>query len=38
LELAVQSGAWEQYEAICRERNDLVGFAAGLLARTETPR
>ncbi len=33
LELARQSGAWERYAAICRERNDLLGFAAGLLAQ-----
>jgi tetratricopeptide (TPR) repeat protein len=33
LELARASGGWEQYESICRERDDLLGFAAGLLAR-----
>lgn len=33
LELARASGDWERYEAICRERDDLLGFAAGLLAR-----
>lgn len=33
LELARASGNWERYAAICRERDDLLGFAAGLLAR-----
>ena len=33
LELARASGDWERYEAICRERDDLLGFAAGLLTR-----
>jgi hypothetical protein len=33
LELAQQSGAWDRYEAICRERGDVLGFAAGMLAR-----
>jgi hypothetical protein len=33
LELAVQSGAWDRYDAICRERGDVLGFAAGMLAR-----
>ncbi|BBO36304.1 hypothetical protein [Lacipirellula parvula] len=33
LELARASGDWERYAAICRERDDLLGFAAGLLAR-----
>ena len=33
LELARASGDWERYEAICREQDDLLGFAAGLLAR-----
>ncbi len=33
LELAEQSGDWQRLEAICREREDLLGFAAGLLAR-----
>ena len=33
LELACASGNWDRYEAICRERDDLLGFAAGLLAR-----
>lgn len=35
LELARSSGDWERYEAICRERDDLLGFAAGLLARRQ---
>jgi hypothetical protein len=34
LELASESGAWDRYEAICREREDLLGFAAGMLARS----
>lgn len=33
LELARASDDWDRYEAICRERDDLLGFAAGLLAR-----
>lgn len=33
LELAAASGAWERYQAICRERGDLLGLAAGLLAQ-----
>jgi hypothetical protein len=33
LELARASGNWPRYEAICREREDLLAFAAGLLAR-----
>lgn len=35
LELAMASGEWEQYEQLCRSRNDVVGFAGGLLARTK---
>jgi tetratricopeptide (TPR) repeat protein len=38
LELAQASGNWELYEQICREREDLLGFAAGILAREESPR
>lgn len=34
LELAEKSGQWERHAAICRARNDMLGFAAGLLART----
>jgi hypothetical protein len=37
LELAGESGAWDRYEAICREREDLLGFAAGVLFRTAAP-
>ncbi len=33
LELAAESGAWDRYEEICRERGDMLGFAAGLLAK-----
>jgi hypothetical protein len=33
LELAAASGNWDRYEAICRQREDLLAFAAGLLAR-----
>jgi hypothetical protein len=33
LDLANLSGDWDRYAAICRERDDLLGFAAGLLAR-----
>jgi hypothetical protein len=32
LELAQQSGDWDRYAAICRDREDVLGFAAGLLA------
>jgi hypothetical protein len=37
LELAAQSGDWDRYAAICRERNDVLGFAAGLLAKGTHP-
>jgi hypothetical protein len=33
LELAVSSGDWELYDQICNQREDLLGFAAGVLAR-----
>ncbi|HYO24833.1 MAG TPA: hypothetical protein VEQ85_07780 [Lacipirellulaceae bacterium] len=33
LELAQRSGAWELYGAICRERQDLLGYATGLIAQ-----
>ena len=33
LELAQQSGDWGSYEQICRDRNDALGFAAGLAAK-----
>jgi hypothetical protein len=33
LELAAASGNWDLYDDICRERHDLLGFAAGILAR-----
>jgi hypothetical protein len=32
LELTQQCGDWERYAAICRQREDVLGFAAGLLA------
>lgn len=35
LELAGQSGDWERYAAICRDRNDVLGFTAGLLAKSK---
>lgn len=34
LELAQQSGNWDLYAAICRERNDVLGYAAGLIAKS----
>ena len=33
LQLAERSGCWDRYLAICQQRADTVGFAAGLLAR-----
>lgn len=33
LELAAASGNWQRYDEICRSRGDLLGFAAGLVAR-----
>jgi hypothetical protein len=33
LELAGSSRTWELYDQICRQREDLLGFAAGVLAR-----
>ena len=33
LEIARASGDWERYGEICRDREDLLGFAAGMLAR-----
>jgi hypothetical protein len=38
LELAAASGDWDRYEAICREREDLIGYAAGVLARSAASR
>jgi len=35
LELARQGAAWERHAEICRARGDVVGFAAGELARRE---
>jgi len=34
LQLAERSGSWDRYLEICRERGDLLGFAAGQLARS----
>ncbi|MGI9427573.1 MAG: hypothetical protein ACR2NM_02865 [Bythopirellula sp.] len=36
MQLADKCGNWERYLAICSERNDAVGFAAGLLAKQQT--
>ena len=33
VELAARSGAWEQFEAICRTRSDVVALAAGRIIR-----
>ncbi|MCC6492983.1 MAG: hypothetical protein IT424_08175 [Pirellulales bacterium] len=33
LELAATSGEWDLYNDLCRSRGDVVGFAAGVLAR-----
>lgn len=33
LELAIASGQWDQYEALCRDHDDMVGFASGVVAR-----
>jgi hypothetical protein len=35
LELAAASGDWDRYEAICRDREDLIGYAAGVVARAD---
>ena len=35
LELAERTGDWHRYAAICREREDLLGFAAGVLAQQQ---
>ncbi len=35
LSLAELSSDWDRYDAICRERGDVVGFAAGLLRRAD---
>jgi hypothetical protein len=35
LELAELSGRWDRYAAICKARNDLLGFTAGLLAQQQ---
>ncbi len=36
LRLATQCGAWDRYLEICEEREDRVGYAAGMLARRAT--
>ena len=33
LELAQASGDWDRYNQICRDREDMLGFAAGLVAK-----
>ncbi len=33
LQLAQRSGQWDRYAEICQQRDDLIGFAAGQLAR-----
>jgi hypothetical protein len=33
LELATASGGWELYDQICQRRDDMIGYAAGVLAR-----
>jgi hypothetical protein len=33
LELAELSGQWDRYAAACRDRGDLLGYAAGILAQ-----
>jgi hypothetical protein len=38
LELAAQSGQWSRYAAICEARDDVLGFAAGLLAERQIER
>ena len=35
MSLARQQGSWQDYFAICQSRDDLVGYAAGLLAERE---
>jgi hypothetical protein len=34
LELAAISGDWELYEQLCRDRQDILGYAAGVIARS----
>jgi hypothetical protein len=34
LELASTSGDWDLYQQICRDRNDMLAFAAGVIARS----
>jgi hypothetical protein len=38
LELATASGDWDAYDRICQERDDMIGYAAGVMARTATGR
>jgi len=38
LQLAEESGCWDRYLEICQQRDDAVGFAAGLLARQQAAR
>jgi hypothetical protein len=37
LELAAASGDWDLYGQICRDRNDMLGYAAGVIARSSAP-
>jgi hypothetical protein len=37
LELAVASGNWELYDQICQDRDDMIAYAAGVLARSGSP-
>lgn len=37
LELAQAAGDWDAYAALCRERDDVVGFVAGTLANKAEP-
>ncbi|TWT32517.1 hypothetical protein KOR34_42800 [Posidoniimonas corsicana] len=37
LELARVSGAWDAYDRLVRQRGDVVGYAAGLIARRADP-
>lgn len=36
LQLAERSGCWDRYFEICEQREDTVGYAAGLLARPQS--
>jgi hypothetical protein len=36
LELATSSGDWQLYDKICHDREDMIAYAAGVLARSKT--